>query len=1044
MKAYVTLMILTVLVSGILIPRAAAGQETLPAPHHLRTEYLDNPLGLDTPIPRFSWWMRHTERNQRQTAYQILVASSPEALGRDEGDVWDSGRTGAQGAAYVEYGGVPLDSFTRYCWKVRIWDAHGSPSPFSEAAWFEMALLGPGDFQAQWIRGIEDLPNSNGYHSEPMDREDKVQWVKIDLGEVGRVAEVRIYPARPYESVTDEPGFGFPLRYWLEMAEDDKHFINVKAFLDRAGEDQPNPGMESVVHSFEPRDARFLWFAATKLYYSGENKYVLALAEIEALDPEGNNLALDAAVTASSSYQDRGWSQTNLVDGLRISQRKKTRSPLLRKEFQVTKQVARARAYASGLGYYELRLNGAKVGDRVLDPAYTLHHKRTLYSVYDVTDLLRQGPNAAGMMLGHGMYRGTAAAWLQLRIEYEDGTTEAIVTDPSWNWSRGPLVAETLFHGETYDARLEKPGWDLPGYDGADWESVEIYESPPAEVACQTMPPIRVTETIQPISLTPRPDGSVMVDFGQNMAGWVRLQVQGEAGTEVVIKHAELLHDDGSLNPATLRAAKATDTYILRGGEQEVYTPRFTQHGFRYAQVFGYPGTLTADAIEAQVIHTDLDRVGDFECSNALFNKIHDITLWSIRGNSMSIPTDCPQRDERMGWMGDAHLAAEATILNYDTAAYYENWLRTIANSQDEEGHVHDTSPARWGGQDGSPPWAIAYPLTTWYLYRYYGDVRAVEEHYPNIVRWFGTLEGRAKDHIVEYCPYGDWVGVETTPGPLIATGVYYWTAEILAEFATLLGKTDDAAHFGQRAGDIAAAFNERFFNADKGMYGNGSQYSQIWPLYLGIAQEEQRQAALDHLKREIVEKRNNHLATGILGTKYVFDVLTDSGDVDLVYRFALQEDYPSWGYMIANGATTLWELWANETGSGMNSHNHQMFGSIVGWFFGGTAGINTLPEPGYRKFTIAPMITGDLDHAEAYTDTVHGRIASKWERSGQGLQMWIEIPPNTQARVIVPNLGNAGATVLMDGAPPATSGEAAASGVAYELGSGKYHFDVR
>lgn len=1044
MKLCIALVILTVLVGGILIPGVAAGQQTIPAAHHLRTEYLDNPLGLDTAIPRFSWWMRHTGRVQRQTAYEILVASSTETLGRGEGDVWDSGRAASQGAAYIEYGGAPLASFTRYWWKVRLWDAQGTPSPFSEPAWFEMALLEPGDFQAQWIRGIKDLPNSNGYHSEQVDREDKVQWVKIDLGEPRTVSEVRIYPARPFDSVRDEPGFGFPVRYRLEMAEDDQRFINEKAFLGRAAQDQPNPGTEPVVYSFEPRNARYVWFAATKLYKNGDNEYLLALAEIEVLDSEGNNAALGKTLIASSNEQKYGWRLANLVDGFRVSQRRKTRSPLMRKEFQIAKGVARARAYASGLGYYELRLNGAKVGDRVLDPASTVHRKRTLYSVYDVTNQLRQGPNVAGMMLGHGWHRDTAAAWLQLRIEYDDGTAETIYTDPSWNWSLGPIVAESLYHGETYDARLEKPGWDLPGYDDADWQAVEIYESPPAKLACQTMPPIRVTETIGPVSLTPRRDGSVIVDFGQNMTGWVRLEVQGEAGAVVVIKHAELLHDDGSLNPANLRAAKATDTYILKGGGKEVYQPRFTQHGYRYAQVFGYPGALRAESINAQVVHTDFDRAGDFECSNALFNKIRDITLWATRGNSMSFPTDCPQRDERMGWMGDAHLAAEVTILNYESASYYENWLRTIANSQDEEGHVPDTSPKAGGGQDGSPPWAIAYPLTTWYLYRYYGDVRAVEEHYPNIVRWFGTLDGHAKDHIVEFCPYGDWVGIEKTPGPLISTGVYYWTAEILAEFATVLGKTDDAAHFEQRARDIAGAFNERFFNVDTGMYGNGSQYSQIWPLYLGIAQERQRQAALDHLKREIAEKRNNHLATGILGTKYVFDVLTDSGDADLVYRFTLQEDYPSWGYMIANGATTLWELWANETGAGMNSHNHQMFGSIVGWFFGDVAGINALPEPGYRRFTIAPMVTDDLDRAEAYIDTVHGRISSKWERHGEGLQMWIEIPADTQARVIVPTLGNPGATVLMDGFPPAISGEAAASGVAYELGSGKYHFDVR
>ncbi len=1050
---------LSIVLVSIALSGPLPAQGALPGPGRLRTEYLGNPLGLDTPKPRFGWWMRHTERDQVQTAYQILVADSPQALEQDKGNIWDSGPVASDNSVHVEYGGPPLRSFTRYHWKVRVWDGQGRVSAWSEPAWFEMALLEPTDFVAKWIRGPKDEPDATGFYTVPANEPDKTQSVNIDLKYITTITKVVLYPARPQTWwVQDQPGFGFPVRYKVELAQK-PDFSDAILVVDKTQEDQPNPGENRVELPVDPpQKGRYLRLTAAQLASTGEGTYQLALAELEVIDPSGANVALRKPVQATWSIEEGAIGAERLVDGVRRTTGKRRFSPMLRTEFELRGSVARARAYVSGLGYYELYINGARVGDHVLDPANTVHAKRTLYSVYDVTELLRKQRGASivavGMMLGHGWHRDSCAAWLQLRIEYEDGRAETVVTDESWRWSLGAIVEESLYHGEAYDARLEKggrtwpyaPGWADSAYHDSDWQPAALYESPPARMVAQVMPPIRVTERRRPVSITRLPEGSYIVDFGQNLTGWVRLDVEGPVGTKVTIRHAELLNPDGTLNPANLRSARATDVYILKGDGLETYRPHFTQHGFRYAEVIGYPGELTADRIEAEVFHTDYQQIGHFESTSPLLNNIRDITLWSIRGNSMSIPTDCPQRDERMGWMGDAHLAGEPTMLTFDTAAYYENWLRVIADSQDEAGHVPDTAPpAEYGEAEGSPPWAVAYPLVTWYLYRYYGDVRAVAEHYDNLVRWFGTLEGHAKDHIVEYCRYGDWVGLEDTPGPLISSGVYYWTAKILREFAEVLSKPEDVQRWDQRMGEIREAFHARFFDREKGFYGNGSQYSQIWPLYLGIVPEDVRANVLGYLVRDILEKRHGHLATGILGTKYVFDVLTEAGRADVAYYVALQEGYPSWGYMLNHGATTLWELWGEQTTNRMNSHNHQMFGSILGWFYGGVAGIRTLPEPGYRQFTIAPVPTDSLAGAKAILETVRGPLVCDWREDENRFVMRVSIPANSRARVIVPRVKDRG-TLLLDGLPAdraAWQGQPLASGTGFDLGSGEYVFSV-
>ncbi|MDX9974395.1 MAG: family 78 glycoside hydrolase catalytic domain, partial [FCB group bacterium] len=708
----------------------------------------------------------------------------------------------------------------------------------------------------------------------------------------------------------------------------------------------------------------------------------------------------------------------------------------------------------SGLHYYELYVNGQRAGDRVMDPGNTLFAKRALYSTYDVTELHQEGAKAVGMTVGHGWWRKTPAAWLHQRNEYEDGSVGHIVTDDSGKVGTGPVVFDSLYHGETYDARLEVPDWNAPGFDDSAWKAVKLLENPPAALSAQVMPPIRVTASRKPVAITKRPEGSFIVDFGQNLTGWLRLKVQAPAGTEIAMRTAELLHEDGSLNPENLRSARSTDRYIAKGKDVETYEPRFTQHGFRFVEVTGWPGELKPEDLEARVVHTDLDRIGTFTSSNELFNTIYRMTMWSIVSNAMSIPTDCPQRDERMGWMGDAHLAAEAILLNYDAVTFYENWLRVIADSQSPEGFVPDYSPAYRGEHEGSPSWAAAYPLVTWYLYRYCGDKRVVGEHYDNIARWFKTLEDKAKDSILEFNKFADWCAVEETPGELVSSCYHYWTAQILRDFAEVLGKADDVKRYEERRAQIAAAFNGRFLNREQGFYGNGSQCSQAFPLYLGLVPDDVKPAVLTHLRKEIAEKRAGHLATGIIGTKYLYKALNNPGNVDLAYLMTLKEDYPSYGFMRARGATTLWELWEEKTGSEMNSHNHVMYGSVVDWLQGDVAGINTLPEPGYRHFTVAPLVTNDLSFAEASVETVRGPVSSSWRRLADGLELTVTIPPNATATVVAPAAAESKVTLsyveALDSAgfqndrPALPEGTQTEKGRVFELGSGTYRIQVR
>ena len=784
---------------------------------------------------------------------------------------------------------------------------------------------------------------------------------------------------------------------------------------------------------------------------------------------------------------------------------------LLRREFAIDRPPARARAYVCGLGWYELRINGAKVGDHQLDPGQTDYDRSALYATYDVTQALAAGNNAVGVMLGNGRY---AQDWgltafpelshrlkaydnavpkliLQLELEFQDGTARTartVVSDGSWKVAAGPIVANDIYNGETYDARREHPGWDRPDYDDSTWQAADLVEAPRGRLVSQTgLPPIKSIATIPPAAITNPQPGSFVWDFGQNFTGWVRLTVSGPRGTAVELRHAEVLDPDGTLNLLPNGRAEATDTYILKGAGVEVYEPRFTYHGFRYVEVTGYPGTPDLATLLGVVVHSAVERVGGFSCSNPLINRIHHCVVWSQLGNLMSVPTDCPQRAERLGWMGDAQVTVEEAIYNFDMAGFHTKWLRDMREAQRADGSLPDVVPAYWLLYPADPPWGTACVVICWYLYLFYADQRVLAENYAMLKAWVEFLGTKAEGNLVTYSRISDWCPPGRTyateiPGELVSAWCYYHDVLMLARIARILGESADAEEYATRSQAVAEAFNRRFLK-EEDYYGPAdevvdallrmevyaerdtktwrkrylsSQTADALPLYLEMVPEERRDAVVANLVENVEVTHDGHVSTGIIGTRYLLDTLTKHGRADLAYRLATQTTYPSWGYMIREGATTVWERWEYLAGKGMNSHNHVMFGSVDGWFYRVLAGINQEPAgPGFKRITIKPYVLGDLSHAGASVNTIRGAVAARWQRTERGLSLEVTLPVNSAGEVHVPVLGLSNPVVreggevvyrdgaLAGGAAGITAARRSGEYVSFAVGSGTYSFTL-
>ncbi len=841
----------------------------------LRCESLVNPRGIDEREPRLSWILESAQRGQRQTASQILMASSRERLQRNEGDLWDSGRRDSSASIQVSYAGKPLTSRQQCFWKVRVWDKDGKASAWSEPANFSVGLLARSDWQAHWIGHDETSTNTN---------------------------ESRRLPAR-----------------------------------------------------------------------------------------------------------------------------------MLRKEFAATKPVARATIYFSGLGLSELFINGDKIGDQVLSPGLTEYSNRVHYLTFDVTAQIRRGQNAIGAWLGNGRYYAPRAnspaptlnygfpkLLAQLEINYTDGSRDVIVSDESWKLTTdGPITANNEYDGEEYDARREMPGWNRIGFKDGDWQSAKTVSAPVGALRAEMIEPIRVTETLKPVKLTEPSPGVFVYDFGQNFVGWCRLAVRGPVGTTVKLRFAETLNTNGTLYTANLRDAKVTDLYTLSGTGEEIYEPRFTYHGFRYAEITGFPGRPTKDSLIGKVVHDDVASAGSFECSNPLINRIHENVRWGTRGNYRSLSTDCPQRDERQGWLGDRSAFARGETYQFDIAALYSKWVQDFEDSQKPSGSMSDVCPPYWPIYSDNVTWPASTIIIPGALLDQYSDTRLIARHYPSMVKWIEYMGGFITNGIIEKDSYGDWCvppespelihskdSARKTNPAILATSYFTHCLNLLSRYATLLEKPDDAKRFTTWATQMKTALNEKYYNREKGYYDNGTQTACVLPLAFDLVPDGERPRVFKQLVHKIEGESRGHVGTGLIGGQWLNRVLTAGGRPDLVYRFATNTAYPSWGYMVENGATTVWELWNGNTADpAMNSGNHVMLvGDLSLWLYEDLAGIKADPtQPGLKHILMKPNLVGDLKWAKATHESPYGRIASHWQRAGDTLDWRIIVPPNSTATVWVP-----------------------------------------
>lgn len=731
-------------------------------------------------------------------------------------------------------------------------------------------------------------------------------------------------------------------------------------------------------------------------------------------------------------------------------------APLFRRTFAVDSAIASARVYIAGLGFYELTINGQRVGDAVLAPGFTRYDARILYNTYDVTAHLKHGKNALGVILGNGWYNTFTedpwnfreAPWrdqpkllLEFHVIYQDGREVVIGSGIDWKTSSSAIVFDGLRNGEFYDARREQPGWDTPEFDDTGWVSPRIVRSPGGRLVSEQMPPIRIVDTRRSVAVKEVRPGTFVFDVGQNLSGWARIQVQGPAGSEVTLRYGESVDADGALDNQNIAVfvksgAFQTDKYILKGEGVETWEPRFVYHGFRYVEVTGLSEPPTLDTLSARVVHTALSSRGSFECSDPLLNAIQTAALWSTLSNYHSIPTDCPHR-EKNGWTGDAALSSEQVLLNFDPMAAYHKWLNDFDDAQRPSGQLPGIVPTGgWGFNWGSgPAWDVALFLLPWYLFEYCGDRSALTAHYPQMCAYLTFAQSMMVQGLVEF-GLGDWCpptggpGGHQCPTTVTDTAYVYVMADIAAKVAAILDRPEEERSHRALAQTVRDAFRRAFCDFEQGTVRGDCQTSTACALYQGLLEPEERSRFLATLIRQ-VEAADYHLDTGILGAKYVMHVLSAEGRSDLAYRIASQTSFPSWGHWLSQGATTLWECW-----NGDGSHNHHMYSDVSAWFYQGLAGILTDPlEPGFQHVVFRPQPVPGMDWAQAYHHSLYGEIGCRWEREGNAIVVTAEVPVNCHATLLLPK----GAVLGDLEGQEAVGADVAAEGIRF--GSGRYRF---
>jgi alpha-L-rhamnosidase len=992
-----------------LVGRAAAVED-------LRCEYLKDPLGIDVARPRLSWILASHQRGAMQSAYQVLVASSVKLLAGDQGDLWDSGRVSSDQSLLVEYAGKPLESRAVCFWKVRVWDGRGQVSPWSRPASWSMGLLKTEDWQAKWV-GNDDPPRN-----EPLEG---AQWIWANEGNPAVSAPPG---TRYFRRTITLPPERKPVRAWCFITADNAFGLSINGRNAGQG-DNFQEVVKLDVTALLRAGENILAVTATNAGTVPTPAGLIATLHVEFAQGDPLDVTTDGQWEASADRNQ--WTAAKALGAYGVepwgkitSNRRELPARYLRREFPVSNKVARAAAYVCGVGFFDLSLNGQKVSEDVMDPALSDYSNALYFVTFDVTRQLRPGTNALGVILGNGRFFaprvsksiatfGFPKLLLQLEVEYADGSKTTVVSDENWRLTtHGPIRVNNEYDGEEYDARLEMPGWDRAGFDDASWEQAGLVAAPAGALHAQMIEPMRVTEIIHPAAVTSPGPGATIVDMGQNFYGTVQLKASGPRGAQVRLTSAYSLKHDGTLKTADNRSARCTDGYTFKGKGTETWSPRFKGQGFRRVQVTGFPGTPKADNFEGLFIHTAVETVGDFECSNDLVNRIHAAMRRGMRMFLRSAPLD-PDRDERQAWEGDPAKDAESEAFNFNVAPFYTKWMDDVRRSERTDGSLPDVA-MYWTGGDGVE-WPSVFTIIPDWFTEFYADGRVAENNYAAMKAWVLAMRRHElPDGTLKATSFGDWCDAYTmdkkvnergaTPRDLISSAYHYNNCRILQRLAGRLGHEADQRMFAEMADKLKTAFNQKFLDPQTHVYQGGTQCAYVLALQFGLVPAEQREGVIANLVDDIMVKHNGHLTVGLIGIQWLMQTLTDIGRPDVAWTIVTQTTRPSWGYMLAQGATTIWERWDTDTRDpGMNSEALLIqAGNVDAWFYQTLAGIRPA-APGFKKILIQPAIVGDLTWVKARFDSPCGRILSQWKRHGAKLDMDITIPANTTATVVVP-----------------------------------------
>jgi alpha-L-rhamnosidase len=1048
-------------------------------PAALRCESMSEPLGIGVLRPRLSWLLADAGRGTKQFAYQIRVAGSAANLSQGSLNVWDSGRVESSDSVNVSYAGPALVSRRRYYWQVRVWDQTGHASDYSQPSWWEMGLLSPEDWKAKWIS--RDAPLLRG------DYESRPQWIWAAKDKALTKPTVGKREFRETVTLASQPKSAI---LYITAKDNVAAWVNGKNVLEESPVDKFSGPRDSWSYFREVPVANLVPGAnsiaveATVLSPDSPSDpnfaAVIAMLRVEMQDGTAQRFVSGPGWKTNTGKVPEAWFEEKFDDSkwLDVAVVAKIGDQqfgipwpaapvaLYRREFQATKPVQAARIYSTALGTYQLFLNGKRVGDDVLAPGWTDYRTRLPYQVYDVTTQIRSGNNAIGAILADGWYAG-ALSWLkmrfnfgmppvrfiaQLEIDYADGSHDSVWTDGSWKSAPSAILSSDLYDGETYDATREQAGWDQPGFSEKSWDRVAISDAPKTAMVAQDFQPIRVHEILKSKSITNPAAGAYVFDLGQNMVGWARLHVFGPKGTKIRLRFGEVLRPDGQLYTENLRGAVATENYVLGGQPNEVIEPHFTFHGFRYVELTGFPGVPSKNTVEGVAFYTSAPFTAQLHTGNSLVNQLWSNILWGQRGNFLSVPTDCPQRDERLGWMGDAEVFWRAASFNADLAAFSHKFATDIRDAQSAAGAYADVSPRLGPIGESVPGWADAGIVIPWTAYIQYRDVRILEENWSAMEKWMDYLQKANPKYLWLHKrgnDYADWLAIGSeTPKDLIATAYWAYDATLMRRMALALGKQADAQKYGELFEKIRAAFQKSFVKPD-GIVGSGSQTSYVLALHMHLLSPEQRSLAAEKLVDDIVA-HEYHLTTGFLGTPYILPELSDSGHSDTAYKLLLQTTFPSWGYMIEHGATTMWERWNGDqmlSDPRMNSFNHYAYGAVAEWLYRFAAGIDTSNDDvGFHRIVLHPQFSRELGEVSATYDSVYGPIHSEWKVTGATTTWSVGIPANTTA--LLQFAVGPQTKILENGKSIGTDADiklvrTEGSKSIYEIGSGSYSFTI-